>query len=362
MIDSKALAQNVNLILAEAEKTDTKIIAMLKGNGYGLGIEKAASFLYEHKIRMFSAALSEEAIKIREAAGDDCEVLLLSPTCVISEAEEALKHNITLAVGSESSFFTVSSASENTGIKARVHIAIDTGFGRFGFLPDEAKKIKALTKQYPDVEICGVFSHLSDSFGKRENSYMQLERFNLVIKALENLGVNTGIRHIANSCAFLRFSDMRLDAARIGSAFLGRLPISTALDLKKIAYLESRVCDVKILPKGANIGYANTCTLKRNTKIAVVPVGYMDGFGVAKKEDAFRFSDKLRYVYAAVTAFFKDNGIYVTVDGKKCRVLGRVSMFNIICDITDTSADVGSVVRLECNPILINPEIEREYI
>ena len=96
--------------------------------------------------------------------------------------------------------------------------------------------------------------------------------------------------------------------------------------------------------------------------MAVIPVGYKDGFGVQKSNDAYRFMDILRYIYADVMALVRDNAVYVTINGKRCRLLGRISMFNIIADITDVAAEVGDAVRLDCNPILIDSAIAREYI
>ena len=153
-----------------------------------------------------------------------------------------------------------------------------------------------------------------------------------------------------------------MDAVRIGSAFLGRLPIANTLSLNRIAYMQSRVCEIKTLPKGHNIGYANTCITKQETRIAVIPVGYKDGYGMAKVNDAFRFSDMCRYVFHNIMAFFRDNAHYVTIGNKKCRLLGRISMFNIIADVTNTDVQIGDEVILECNPILIDSGIVREYI
>ena len=212
------------------------------------------------------------------------------------------------------------------------------------------------------VDIEGVFSHLSDSFGKEEHSQKQFALFQKAVGELEDAGYSFRLKHICNSCAFLRFPNMYLNAVRCGSAFLGRLPVKNALGLQKIAYLESCICEKKTLPKGHNIGYANTYRTNRETTVAVVPVGYKDGFGVQKSNDAYRFLDILRYIYSDVMAFVRDNSTYVQVNGKRCRLLGRISMFNVIVDITDVEAEVGTAVRLECNPILIDSAIAREYI
>ena len=360
VVEKKKLMKNIAALSAEAATTDTKVIAMLKGNGYGLGLCAFAKLLTENGIDTISVCLLEEARTLREG-GIDAEILLLSPTCNLAEAAEAISLGITCAVGSEESCAILDIAAEQAGVKAKAHLAIDTGFGRFGFLYNDMQSAAALLKAAENIEITGTFSHLSDAFGKQENSELQFSRFTAAMDTLSALGIDAGMRHICNSCGFLRYKNMRLDAVRIGSAFLGRLPIQSPVALERIAYLESCICETKLLPAGFNIGYANTFKTKTETRIGVVPVGYMDGFGVSKINDTFRFSDILRYTLASIKTLFRDNSVYVHVGGKRCRVLGRISMFNIIVDLTDTDAQAGTEVILECNPILINASVTREY-
>lgn len=360
VIEKEKLINNILALKSEAAATNTKLIAMLKGNGYGLGLGAFAHILTENGIDTISVCLLEEARTLRED-GIAAEILLLSPTCDLSEAKEAISLGITCAVGSEDSCAILDIAAEQLGVKAKAHLAIDTGFGRFGFLYSEMPAAAKRINEAEHIEITGTFTHLSDAFGDAKNSMLQYERFMAALDALKANGIAPGLRHMCNSCGFLRFKNLRLDAARIGSAFLGRLPIQTNVKLEKIAYLESCICETKLLPAGFNIGYANTYKTKRETRIGVVPVGYMDGFGVSKVNDTFRFSDIVRYTINSAKAMFRDNAVYVRVNGVRCRVLGRISMFNIIVDLTDTDAQTGDEVILECNPILIDASLMREY-
>lgn len=361
LVQKNLLIDNIEKIKAYAKKSNTEVIAMLKGNGYGLGICEFASLLLQNGIKTLAVSEFFEAKQLREY-GIDSEIILLSPMCDLNEAADAVKLGIVCAVGSEESANVLSIAAEQTHKTARAHICLDTGFGRFGFLAGEADRIHYILSKLERISIEGIFTHLSDAFGDENNSRRQFELFKNTVLRLEEQGYNFKIKHICNSSAFVRFSDMHMDAVRIGSAFLGRLPIKNNLNLNKIAYIESCICEIKTLPKGHNIGYANTYMTKKETKIAVVPVGYKDGFGVQKVNDAFRFKDILRYIYKDIRLFLADNCIYVKIKGKKCRLLGRVSMFNIIVDITGIDAEVGDSVFIECNPILIDSSIEREYI
>lgn len=361
IIQKKPLTENIQKIVSHAKKGGAQVIAMLKGNGYGLGICKFARLLLQNGVKLLAVSEFCEAKQLRNG-GIDAEIILLSPMCDLREAEEAVRLGIICAVGSEESALVLDLAASQQNRRVRAHVCLDTGFGRFGFLPHDMAAVKQVLAQMKSVDIEGVFTHLSDAFGKEEHSRAQFALFQRAVADLEQAGYVFKLKHICNSCAFLRFPDMYLNAVRVGSAFLGRLPVRNTLGLEKIAYLESCICEKKMLPKGHNIGYANTYRTKRETTIAVIPVGYKDGFGVQKSNDAFRFLDILRYIYADVMAFVRDNAIYVSVNGKRCRLLGRVSMFNVIADITDVEAEVGDPVRLECNPILIDSAIEREYI
>jgi len=361
VVEKEKLINNITLLKNEADSTGTKLIAMLKGNGYGLGLCAFAKLLSEQGVDTFSVCLLEEARMLREG-GIQSEILLLSPTCDLNEAKQALELGITCAVGSEASVAVLDIAAEQLGIHAKAHLAIDTGFGRFGFLYNEMQNTTSILKDAEHIEITGTFSHLSDAFGDAKNSELQFSRFQQAIHDLKSCGIDAGLKHLCNSCGFLRFKQMRLDAVRVGSAFLGRLTIQTSLKLQRIAYLKSCICETKTLPAGFNIGYANTFKTKRETKIGVVPVGYMDGFGVIKQNDTFRFSDIVRYTLASIKTLFSDNRVYVRVNGTPCPILGRISMFNIIVDLTGTQAEVGDEVILGCNPILIDASVARQYI
>ena len=179
------------------------------------------------------------------------------------------------------------------------------------------------------------------------------------VSLLKQEGINPGMLHIANSCAFLQYRELHLDAVRVGSAFLGRVPVPNNCGLNRIACLKSVITEIKTLPPKQCIGYANTFTTRRETRIGIVPVGYMDGFGVEKTRDTFRLIDILRYVYNDVKSWRKS--LYASVNGKKARVLGRINMFNIIVDLEGTGAVQGDEVILEINPLFASSSLPREY-
>jgi alanine racemase len=185
-----------------------------------------------------------------------------------------------------------------------------------------------------------------------------LKLFNETIIKLQENDFNTGFTHIANSSAFIKYPQSHLDGVRIGSAFLGRIIEGNHLGLQKIGYLESEIIETNFLKKGSNIGYGNTFKTKKDTKTAIIPVGYAYGFMTEKSRDTFRLRDIARYILNDI----KPRKFYCRINNKKCEILGRIGMFNIICDITDKNAEIGDKVILDANPILISDSIKRDYI
>lgn len=330
-----------------------KIIAVLKGNAYGLDMVKMGQVLLENGVDLFAVSELSEALTLREA-GFENEILLLTPTNSVDEAKIIVDNKITATVASVNN----AKILNNIGLPVNAHIKIDTGFGRYGFYTDE---LTEELKDFENITYTGVFSHFSNSFGDDDSySKKQFAEFERAAARLADMGINPTVKHICNSCGAIRFDFARLDAVRIGSAFLGRLPIANTLGLKRLVRLKCSVSEIRHLPKGSVVGYANTYTTKRNTVAAVIPIGYKDGYGVQKSNDTFRFMDILRYMFADFKMWKKK--ICVEINGKKYPVIGRISMHNIVVDVTDADVRVGDIAAMECNPILIKSEIERLYI
>ncbi len=330
-----------------------KIIAVLKGNAYGLDSIKLGHILLENGIDTFAVSELSEALTLREA-GFVNDIILLTPTNDVDDAKAIVDNKITATVGSIKNAEVLNSI----GLPVNVHIKIDTGFSRYGFYTDE---ITEELKSFENITYTGVFSHFSNSFGDDDKySKKQFEEFKRAVKRLADFDINPETKHICNSCGAIKFDFARLDAVRIGSAFLGRLPIANTLGLKRLAKLKCSISEVRNIPKGTIVGYANTYVTKRDTKAAIIPVGYKDGYGVQKSDDVFRFMDILRYIFRDFKSLKKK--IWVEINEKKYPVIGRISMHNIVVDVTGTDIKAGDMAAMECNPILIKSEIERLYI
>ena len=338
-----------------------KIIAVVKSNGYGLGLVEYTKFLIDNGISFFAVSTIEEALSLRKA-GIKSDILMLSSTAIKEDLKQLIENNIIITIGSKDDVKAVNEIQNETNKKIRAHLKIDTGFGRYGFVYDKREDIIEALSELKNIKFEGTFSHFSISFFNDKYTKKQFERFINVIEVLKMNKIETGMLHICNSSAFLKFPEMHLNAVRVGSAFLGRLSFKNKIGLKKIAYLESEVSEIKLLPKNFNVGYSNSYKTKRKTKIAIIPCGYMDGINMTNDRDMFRMLDKLRYIVRDTKDFFKGQAIYVKIDGNNCKVLGRVGTHHIICDVTGKDIKVGDSAIFNINPKYVNPLIERKYI
>ena len=287
---------------------------------------------------------------------------MLSSTAEKQEVEELIENDIILTVGSKEAGLVANEIAKNKEKQVNVHLKIDTGFGRYGFIYNNIKEIIDAVKSYTNLKITGTYSHYSVAFNKKEAyTKMQFERFIKVIETLNENQVETGMLHICNSSAALKFESQHLDAVRIGSAFLGRIIVPNKIGLRKIGYLKTNIYEIKELEKGHNIGYSNSYQTKKKTTVAILPCGYSDGVNVKVDKDMFRLIDKIRYIVHETKNLFKKQGLYVKINNENCKVLGRVGMCHIAIDITGKNIKLNDEAYITINPIYVNSNIKRIY-
>lgn len=361
-INRKDLVHNINKIKEYIKKdSNCEIIAVVKGNGYGLGLVEYTKFLIDNGIDFFAVSTIEEAIELRKS-GIKEKILMLSSTAIKQEIEQLIDNNIIITIGSNESLKLVQEIGQERNITISAHIKIDTGFGRYGFLYNQIEDLIEKLKNSDKIKIEGCYSHFSESYSKKENwTNIQYERFLRVIENLKLNNIEIGMLHICNSSAALRYKHMKLNAVRIGSAFTGRILVENTLGLKRIGKLVTQVAETKILPKGFNIGYSNTYKTKKETKIAILPVGYFDGINMGTNNDSFRIIDHIRYIYNNVKDIFRKPYLYVNINNKEYRIIGKFGLYNTIVDIKHDNIKPGDMVVIETKPLYINSKIRREY-
>lgn len=368
VIDRKDLTHNIEVIkkhsrtnMPDDNGNKLKIIAVVKANGYGMGLVPYTKFLIDNGIDFFAVATIEEAIQLRQA-GINKDILMLSSTAIKKEVETLVENNIIITIGSKESAEVANELGKKLNKKIRAHIKIDTGFGRYGFIYNDRDKMIECLKSLENVNIEGTFTHFSIAFYKKDNyTKLQFDRFMDCIEVLKMNDIEPGMLHVCNSSAFMKFPSMHLNAVRIGSAFVGRISIPNVLGLKRIGKLKANVSEIKILPKGFNVGYSNIYKTKKETKVAIIPIGYMNGIKMQTGRDMFRPVDKLRYIVRDIKDAFKDNNYYVNINGQKCKVIGRIGTYHITVDITGKKVNINDEVLFDINPQYVDSSIRREF-
>lgn len=351
-ISRAALRRNA---AAVREAVQTPIIGIVKCDGYGITLCEAAAAWQAAGITMFGVSRPEEALELRKKGFKE-DILLLSPVADSKILTEILKNNVILTVSSlENAQFYSVNANRHT---IRAHIAIDTGMGRFGILWNDTAQAKAVFKM-DGFSFEGIFSHFSCSFEKNyRKTRLQLSRFLSMTESLQAEGVSVGIRHIANSCAALRFSETRLDAVRIGSALVGRLSVSTPVKLERVSVFKAQVVECKLFRHGDTIGYGSYCKIKKSAKAAIVALGREDGFGIMAKPDKIRFKDFAVYIYHLLHEWMHPP--CVMCNGQKMAVIGRIGNQHTLFDATDIDVRPGDLVEWDGNLILSS--CERRFV
>ncbi len=306
-----------------------KICAVIKADGYGHGAVPLAKELEQLGVDMFAVAVSHEAVMLRRY-GIKKPILVLGYTS-FDNYEDLIKYDIIQTVFKESMAQEISEAALRLRKKAKIHLKIDTGMGRIGF-ESGLKTVDTIlaVNNLPFLDVEGIFTHFSKADEEDLSyTYMQVDKFNVLIDALKEKGITFDIVHASNSAGMMEVPDAHYDMVRVGVAMLGLYPSDEVhrekVELKPALSLHSNVIMLKEVPPGTAISYGGTYVTEEQKKIATVPVGYGDGYSRA-------MSSKGR----------------VLIRGQYAPILGRVCMDQFMVDVThiDGIADGDDVILI----------------
>ncbi len=308
-VDLDALAANIGSYRRHVGK-GVEIIAVVKANGYGHGavmvsrasLAAGASRLAVHRL--------EEGIELRQA-GINCPILIMGYTPV-ANAPLVAANNLTATVTTREFAEALNTGTETP---IPVHIKVDSGMGRFGLLPGEAADFVAGLSDLRSIKIEGIFTHFATA-DALDQSYMrqQLDAFKGVLAEIESRGLKIPVRHACNSGAAMTLAEAHFEAVRLGVSLYGMAPSSEwapPFVLQPVLCLKSRVVRLCTLAAGSCIGYGCTYVTREPTRVALLPVGYGDGYH----------------------RLISGRGA-VLIKGKRAPILGRVSMDQIVVDVS----------------------------
>lgn len=314
-IDLDAVCHNISEI-KKLVGPDTKIMPVIKADGYGHGAVPVAKALNKIGVDGFAVAIIEEGIALRKQ-GITKPILILGYTSEYQYAS-LIQHEIEQTVFSYEMAEAISKFAVTMKKEARIHIKVDTGMNRIGFKPTEESvgQVQRIQK-LPNIKIQGIFTHFAcaDEEDKTSARY-QKELFDQFVSKIEEKGIEIPVKHVSNSAAIMDLRECRMDMVRSGIITYGLYPSEevdkSAIDLKPALSLISHVIHVKEVGPGEGVSYGSTFVTDRKTRIATIPVGYADGYPRA-------LSSRGR----------------VIIRGQYAPIIGRICMDQFMVDVTD---------------------------
>lgn len=293
---------------------NTTLLAIVKANAYGHGMVQCARAAHGLGVRNFGVATVEEGLELRQA-GMRGDVFILGGL-LSNSLQEFREYNLKPVIHHLDDFCRLGDFSKETNHMFDVHLKVDTGMGRLGFSPSEMEGFLEKVKKYPLINIEGVMTHLARADEpEQEPTERQFILFQRLKNILSEKGIKVPFYHLANSAAIL---DKRVQAgewARPGIMLYGAYPNPRHLakcELKPVMTLKTKVLTLKNFPQGSPISYGGTFVTNRQSRIAILPIGYADGY----------------------PRLVSNRGV-VLVRGKRAPVVGRVCMDLTMVDVTD---------------------------
>jgi len=304
-------------------------MAVVKADAYGHGATECALRLEAEGVDWFGVAIPEEGVELRQA-GVTRPILCLGSFWPGQE-ELIVEHHLTPVIFDEHIADLLNKYAAGAGIDIDIHVKIDTGMGRVGVRYERAAEFAATLKRFKNLHVNGLMTHFASAENPVEDAFtqQQVERFNNVVEQFRDAGHSPEWVDLANSPGAIRYPYSRGNLIRLGGALYGLLddilaPDTIGPELKPVLSLRSEIAHIKQIAAGESLGYGRKFFTKRESLIALVPVGYADGYPRTNT----------------------DRGC-VCVHGQTAPVVGRISMDWTLIDVTEIAgATVGDEVLL----------------
>jgi alanine racemase len=322
-VNLSQLRQNLDNIRAYVEPA--KVMAVVKANAYGHGVDQVAPFIAPHADYL-GVAIVEEGVHLREL-GVRHPILVMGAT-LPEQVPLYLDNDLTLAASSEELLEAAEKAADRSGVRIKAHLKIDTGMERTGVHEYEAKKFIEKSLGCRHVEVEGIFSHFANSeSADLAHARIQLGRFYEVLSLYDKLGAPVPpLRHMANSGGILQLPESHFDMVRPGVMFYGVYPgreVLKTVDVRPALTWHSRVGYSKITLPGRPVSYGSLWQSDEATRVVTIPCGYADGY------------------FRRMT-----NQAHVLVNGKKYPQVGRICMDQFMVNVGNDEVQVGDPVVL----------------
>ena len=296
----------------------TKVMSIVKANGYGHGIVEVSRALKEAGTHLLGVAYIEEALELRRS-GIEGSIVVLGGIYE-GQAASAVEEELSIVVSDIESARSLNKAALAKGTVANVHVKVDSGMGRLGLQADEITSFFSEFKGLNNLRLEGLMSHFSESESESKSySVAQIERFKSAIDNISSMGFKAEYVHMANSGGIFNYPNSRFNLIRPGLMLYGVYPspaLREKLTLAPVMELKSRIENLRERPKGFKVGYGSTFTTKRASKLATIPIGYGDGL-------PFRLSGTDKAA--------------VIVGGRLAPIVGRICMDLTMIDVTDVA-------------------------
>lgn len=280
-IDLDNLAHNIKEVRKNT-KEDAMVTAVVKANGYGHGSVDIARTFLENGADRLAVAILTEGIEMRQAGIK--EPLLILGYTPPTQYGKLFEYDLIQTIYNYEEAKILSNMAVELEKTVKIHIKIDSGMGRIGFLPNE-KSIEDIVKisKLPNINIEGIYTHFAKA-DEKDKAYTkeQYKRFGEVLKALEENKVEIPIKHVSNSATIIDLPDFNLNMVRAGVMMYGLYPSNEvnkeSIKLKPAMTLKARISNLKTVDKGVGISYGQVFKTEKESKIATLPLGYADGF------------------------------------------------------------------------------------